>query len=135
MSKGALSVVYFTLTFVAGAAVGSWALWIYLMGFPQDSAPETVMSPPAAIAPAAPIAQPASPPAESAAPAAKEPEAVVLKPEPDDAPPTPTPKGHWNTEDVRPRSHEECLALTKELNDAYKDCRFGSHKKVWVPEE
>lgn len=134
MSKTALSIVYFALTFVAGAAVGSWALWIYLMGAPQETASALPPEPPAVTA-----QQPASAPVESApaapaAPAAKESETVVLKPAADEAP-TPTPKGHWNTEDVSGRPHEECLARTKELNDAYKDCRFGSHKRVWVPEQ
>ncbi len=120
--------LYFVLTFIAGAAVGSWALWIYLIGFPSSaSLPE-----PAASAPAAASAQPASPevPASAPQPESEPTESAAAQP----ATPTPTPKGHWNHVDIAGRSHEECLALTKELNDAYKDCRFGVHQDVWVEE-
>jgi hypothetical protein len=128
MSK-ALPAVYFVLTFIAGAVVGSWMLWIYLMGAPQ----EVVQTP-------APVVSPVAPPTAPIEPRAleRDSEADDSSPLADDEaqlPPTPTPKGHWNTVDVPGKSHEECLAITKELNDAYKDCRFGVHKQVWVPED
>lgn len=117
--------LYFVLTFIAGAAVGSWALWIYLIGFPSsESLPAPAASVQAPAAPAPPAAvEPELEPAEPAQAAAAQPST-----------PTPTPKGHWNHVDIPGRSHEECLALTKELNDAYKDCRFGVHQEVWVEE-
>src|SRR5581483_3474179 len=113
--RSSLTPLYFVLTFIAGAAGGSWALWLYLIGFPSSES----LPAPAAAGAAAPAPQ------------------AQAQPEPESQPPatpTPTPKGHWNTVDIPGRSHEECLALTKELNDAYKDCRFGVHKEVWVEE-
>ncbi len=127
--------LYFVLTFVAGAAVGSWALWIYLIGFPSnESLPTAAASAPAtaAVAPA-PTAEPKSTEKLSPAPESK-PEPTDAAPAAPSATPTPTAKGYWNHIDIPGKSHEECLALTKELNDEYKDCRFGTHKDVWVAE-
>ncbi len=121
MSRPVLTALYFVLTFLAGGAVGSWMLWVYLIGFPSQPSAEPVAATPAPAATASPI------PAESEqAPATSDTASPAA------APGGPTPKGHWNTVDVPGRSHAECLALTKELNDAYKDCRFGVHKEVWV---
>ena len=126
MARPTLTAVYFILTFLAGAAVGSWGLWIYLVGGPADEIP---MEP----APPAPAAEKLSPFPPQNPPAAPPPATAPEVAAP--APPTPTPKGHWEVVDIAPRSHEECLALTKQLNDAYKDCRFGVHKQVWVEEQ
>jgi hypothetical protein len=125
MSKPALTALYFVLTFFAGVAVGSWALWIYLIGFPSKEALPEPATPPPIVAAPAPAPEPSAP---SPAPAETREEPAASPP------PAPMPKGHWETVDAPPRSHEECLALTKELNDAYKDCRFGVHKEVWVAE-
>lgn len=169
MSKQTITAIYFVLTFLAGAAVGSWTLWVYLMGGAAADATveQAAQAPAAAAAPAettqkfAPAAEPApagataSPPASPAAasaasnpadsPAASPaspsvptpaPQPAAAAPAPDVAAPAPgpTPRGHWSKIDVPGRSHEECLALTRELNDAYKDCRFGTQTQVWVAE-
>src|SRR5436305_1004966 len=60
--------IYFVLTFLAGAAVGSWVLWIYLVGFPSsESLPAPTEAAPATLTPqAAPPPQPAAPPSPPA---------------------------------------------------------------------
>ena len=132
MGKSSLTALYFVLTFLAGAAVGSWALWIYLIGVPsgQTLAPTVEQAP----APSPIVEKPdAAPQPAAASEVEDEPREPAAAPS-TSLPATPTPKGHWETVDTPPRTHEECLALTKELNDAYKDCRFGVHKEVWVPD-
>jgi hypothetical protein len=141
MARSSITVLYFVLTFLAGAAVGSWSLWVYLMGFPSRESPAAEATAAAAPAPeaAVPVSLPGALPPAAAKEPAPQPAAAApaeASTSPAAAAPaaTPTPKGHWNTVDIPPRSHEECLALTKELNDAYKDCRFGVHQEVWVAE-
>jgi hypothetical protein len=140
MTKQSASALYFILTFLAGAAVGSWALWIYLMGMPDSSQQQPPPAPVQSAAPAVESDTVKLHPPEGTLPATEPPAAESLSPADDaqgsaaSAPPTPTPKGHWNTVDVPGKSHEECLALTHALNDAYKDCRFGTHTQEWVAE-
>lgn len=128
-------ILSFVLAFGAGAAVGAWTLWMYMMG---GGTLPTASQNPAAAAPAAaesselPVEHLSPPPAEEAqpAPAPAEPE---KKAEPEA--PTPTSKGHWTSVETPGRPRDECLKLTKGvLNDEYKDCRFGTQKKVWVDE-
>jgi len=146
MSKPAISALYFVLTFVAGAAVGSWALWIYLMGFPQGAENPPAAAPAAEVSAPAPQPLPSPPPRIGTQTEKLEPDEPVAAPShaadedksaaptADLQPTTPTPKGHWNKIDIPGRSHEECLAQHQKLDDAYKDCRFGVHKQEWVPE-
>ena len=137
MRNRTFTVIYFVLTFLAGVGVGGWSLWLYIMGAPgeEPAQSESVSLPVEHLAPETPV-QPEAGRPPSAGTASAPALTVPETPPAADAPkPTPTPKGHWETVDSPGHAHEECLAKTKgELNDAYKDCRFGTHQQVWVAE-